>query len=185
MDGLRKLTIAVFAVSAVLLPLEASDRETRLIPVRAEMLTRFPKYVEWPKARFAKDDSPFVIGVVGDQPLYDAVVAAAKQQKGVGKHPFSVQFFDPPKDHVDPKWKDCHLLYVAQSAKIDTKKLSEFAKKHHVLTVSDADKFVQNGGCMEFVIVRRKLRFRASAETAKDSELKLSSNLLRMAVKDE
>lgn len=186
MGPLRKLTVVAFVAWVALLSLGASDRDSPLIPVRAEMLTRFPKYVEWPKGRFAKADSPFVIGVIGDRSLFDAIVASAKKQKGVGKHVFSVQFFEPRKDRdLDPKWKVCHLLYVAESTKVDLAKLAEFAEKHHVFTVSDAQDFVQSGGCMEFVIVDRKQKFRASADNAKKFGLKMSSNLLRLAVKEK
>jgi hypothetical protein len=48
--------------------------------------------------------------------------------------------------------------------------------------VSDAARFADTGGMIEFVRIDEHLRFRVNVEAAKRSRLSISSRLLRVAV---
>src|SRR5580698_7115353 len=57
--------------------------------VKAAYLYNFTQFVRWPEGSLG-DDSPFVIGVLGDDPFGDALDGAV-QGKTSGNHPLKVK----------------------------------------------------------------------------------------------
>ena len=56
-------------------------------------------------------------------------------------------------------------------------------KDHHVLTVGDTKGFLESGSIIEFIMVDRKVRFGINVAAAKEAELTIRSQLLRLAEK--
>jgi len=54
-------------------------------------------------------------------------------------------------------------------------------KGRSILTVGDADEFVERGGVIRFVTENNKVRLRINLEAAKAAHLTISSKLLRSA----
>ena len=51
----------------------------------------------------------------------------------------------------------------------------------HILTVSDTETFIQDGGMIRFITDANKIRFQVNLTATKDAGLTLSSKLLRLA----
>src|SRR5690349_7753804 len=112
-DRLRSRLWPALAILVALLywstaaPLSAQpSRESDL---KAMFLYHLPSFVEWPAAVFAHEESPFVIGVLGDDPFgraLDDLMATAY----VGKHPFEIRRFRRAEEA-----NSCHVLFIAGS----------------------------------------------------------------------
>lgn len=147
------------------------------------MVVAFMKYVTWPKTRFATPDSPLVIGVVGEKFTYEKVRLAAKSKKIQGRKIVVKRLGSAPAGDKT-EWSSCHVIFVPDSAAASVKDVIAFSAKKNVLTVSDHKGFAKKGGAIEFVVVKKKMKLRANTGATKAAEIKLSSKLLSLAIKE-
>ena len=114
--------------------------------------------------------------MLGDDPFGDLLdrIAASKT---VGGRRIVVRRFRSAQEYTP-----CHILFVSSS---ETERLEEAlakAKGSHALVVGDTTGFARSGAAVNFVIVRRKVRFEINPDAAKRAGLKISSKLLRLAI---
>jgi hypothetical protein len=83
-----------------------------------------------------------------------------------------------PADDAD----GCQILAIGESARRNLPVALDQLLKKSVLTISDLPRFAENGGGIGFVNQNGKVRFEISMETAKNSHLKISSQLLKLAI---
>jgi hypothetical protein len=118
------LLLLVGAVQAQ--PGAVPSKEHKLM---AAYLYRFAAFVDWPDEAFARPDSPFVIGIAGD----DALVAAAGQElagRQVRGHRVAVR-----RVRTSAAPAGMHILFVAAPA--HQAALLEAVRRLPVLTVCD------------------------------------------------
>ena len=75
----------------------------------------------------------------------------------------------------------CHILFIGSP---DRKRLGEILRavgNAGVLTVSDAEDFLQLGGAVRLIVEGGTVRFRINVEVAERAGLKISSKLLSLA----
>lgn len=143
--------------------------------VKAAFLYNFAKFVDWPATAFSGESSPFIIGVLGDDPFGDTLDKTV-EGKAIGDRKIMVRRFKQAADI-----KDCHILYVSRSEKKQFDKICERLDKTNTLTVGDTEQFVQRGGMINFVIEEKKVRLEINPDAADRAGLKVSSKLLQLA----
>jgi hypothetical protein len=143
--------------------------------IKAAFLFNFTQFVEWPAAAFANADAPFVLCIAGTDPFgsaLDDLVAG----ESAGAHRIVVRRLRDAAD-VSP----CHLLFVSRSLQKDAKEiLHRVAASTSVLTVSDIDRFVAQGGVIGLIVDEKRIRFEVGVRAAQQQRLKLSSQLLSL-----
>ena len=143
--------------------------------LKAAFLYNFAQFIDWPPEAFADDKTPFVFGILGDNPFgsdLERIVAGKK----INDRPISVKVF-----HTAAEAAHCQILFVSNSEK---KHFSEIIQSLHgnaVLTVSETDGFIQAGGMINFLLMGGKIRFQINDGPAKTVGLKISSKLLSLA----
>lgn len=143
--------------------------------VKAACIYNFTKFIEWPPEAFPPErSSPFVIGVIGDDP-FNGELERAVQNKEVGGRKFVVRHFRNTDEA-----KSCQILFVSRSVRKSMTDILAAVSALPVLTVSETDRFVQAGGIINFVIEQNKVRFEINAAAAKKARLKVSSQLLNL-----
>ncbi len=76
----------------------------------------------------------------------------------------------------------CQIVFINQSEQAHVTRILTYLQKYPILTVSDMENFVQQGGMVQFFnTVRQKVRFIIAPETVMNAELKVSANLLEIA----
>lgn len=143
--------------------------------VEAVFLFYFSQFVDWPRAAFAGDRSPIVIGVLGDDP-FDGSLDQAVAGEQVNGRPIVVRRLKSIAEA-----DGCHILYISASEAAQLPQILSTLKGRNVLTVSDLDNFIGSGGMIRFVLVDQHVRLRINAEAAQAAGLTLSSKLLRAA----
>lgn len=78
--------------------------------------------------------------------------------------------------------RDCHLVYIDRSERKLLKRLFVFLQDRPVLTVSDITGFADDGGMIEIFQANNKFRFKVNLTQIQASHLKLSSQVLKLAV---
>lgn len=142
--------------------------------VKAAFLYKFGAFVEWPAGVFQRPDSPFVIGVAGDE-----AVAADLEQLVAGRtlegRPLLVR-----RVTADPvSSAGLHVLFVAYRG--DRLREVLAATTGPVLVVTDQDRGLRMGSVINFSSEGGRVRFSVSLVAAEARSLRLSARLLAVA----
>jgi hypothetical protein len=146
--------------------------------VQAAYLHKFLNYAEWPPASFPQADTPYVIGVAGDDTVADelARIAAGRSVNNRGVIVKRVL----PGDSANAL-SALHMLYIGRSERPRLAQWLRQAKGHPILTVTAADGALEQGSIINFRTVDDRVRFEVSVDTAEQSGLRLNSRLFSVA----
>lgn len=143
--------------------------------IKAVFLFNFAQFVEWPAKAFPQEQSPLIIGILGEDPFGSFLDDTVRGEKAQNR-PLIIQRFRRVEEI-----KSCHVLFIAQSEKDRLGTILPSLEGRSILTVSDADAFTARGGMVRFFTVQNKIRLRINLETAKAAKLTISSKLLHIA----
>jgi hypothetical protein len=164
--------VLLLLASLVLAPVAfAQDRHYQL---KAAFLVNFAQYVEWPADAFPADDSPFVFGVLGDNPFGTAIKDLVADGVVNGRKAM-VEEYKSVRDI-----RRCHILFISDSERSRLPATMRALKGRSILTVSDIPTFGSEGGMIRFV-THDRVRFRINNAAAQEANLSISSKLLRLA----
>jgi hypothetical protein len=141
--------------------------------VKAAFLFNFSKFMEWPANSFSTPYDPFVIGVYGKDPFGSSLNETIQGETMMGR-PMIVERIRDMNDI-----KKCHILFINQPGK--TADVLAHAKGLGILTVSDDPNFCSMGGIIRFYKEKDMVRLQINVDAAKESNLTISSKLLRIA----
>jgi hypothetical protein len=168
----------LFILICTALPSYAAKPMPREYQLKAVFLEGFTKFVAWPDNTFAKPNTLLRICVLGEHPFgnaLDIAVANTNKRKRKGRHR-EVQYLNGIK-HV----AGCHVLYVSRSDRYRRAAVLDYVLPYPLLTVSDMEGFVINGGMIQLYTRRNKVRFFIDPQTIRDTGLEPHGNLLRIA----
>jgi len=143
--------------------------------VKAAFLYNFAQFTDWPPQTFASENSPLVIGILGEDPFGPALEATVRDES-VRNHPLKVVRF-----RTVAEMPTCHIIYVARSEASRLPQILRVLKGQSILTVTDIDGAAERGVMIQFVIEHSRVRFKINPPAATDAHLNLSSKLLRVA----
>jgi YfiR/HmsC-like len=141
--------------------------------VKALFLYHFTQFVEWPESAYPAPDAPFVIGIVGSEPI-TPVLQDIIGGESVGRHRLEVRNVDDIMGEFR-----CQMIYFSGEGEtlLDPSRL----RTAPVLTVGESDAFCRKGGMIQLFIDHRRVRMRVNLEAARDHSLSISAKLLRVA----
>ena len=164
-------------VLGLLLPGTPALAQTAKAPeysLKAAYLFNFTQFIEWPSNRFASTEAPIVIGVLGDDP-FGAALDQAVKGKIVGARSLEIRRLKQTNDV-----RGCHILFVCGSEAKRVAEILAASDKQGILTVSDLDRFAEQGGTINFYTENNKVRFKINLSAAERAGAKISSQLLRL-----
>lgn len=161
-------TVLVFASA-----LQAAESPPSEYQVKGAFLLNFTKFIEWPAAVFEKPDSPFGICILGEDP-FGRDLDALLEGEVVGRRKLTVQ-----RLRSAPIPKACQVLFVSKSEKTTSSFLEGLGPG--ILTVSDRDEFLREGGMIAFVIQNRRVRFDINRRATERASLTISARMLKVA----
>ena len=141
--------------------------------VKALFLFNFAQFVTWPSPQ--PSDTPFVIGIVGDDPFNSYLDETVRGEK-VNNQSLTTQRFRRGRDP-----RNCNILFISQSERDRAADIVSNLKGRSVLTVSDIDGFADLGGMIELFTENNKIHIRINLEAVRAANLRVSSKLLRVA----
>ena len=146
--------------------------------VKSLFLFNFAKYIEWPSNAFATANAPIQIGVIGgsDEGKFARELTRTVEAKNVEGRPILVSQIQTPED-LDK----CHILFIRSSEKTRLGEILRRLNTRPVLTVSETDRFLEQGGAINFVKKEGKIRLEISLDAARQAKLQISSKLLSVA----
>lgn len=141
--------------------------------LKAAFVFRIASFVSWPAQALGGPDDPVRVAVVGDADLARHVDEAFAGQHLQG-HPVQVVSVATP-DQAG------RAQVVFLSERVDGSAFLGRVAGSPVLTMGDAAGFAARGGVVELVRDGVRLRFELNAASARRANLKLSSQVLRLA----
>lgn len=155
---------------------EAAEVVNREYPIKAAFLYHFSTYISWESEDSGKDADPFVIAVVGKDPLGPILDKIATTKKVRGRV-IEVRRFEDVE-----AISECHLLFIPRSVESNAMKpVMDKLQSTQILCVGETDDFIEQGGAVEFFNEGNKIRFAINTELLADMKLKVSSKLLSLA----
>ena len=142
--------------------------------VKAAFVFNFARLVEWPRRAFLAADSPLVICLLGRDPIEGALPAL--ETKRVKERRVEVRSIAGIDDALA-----CHVVYIGAS---ETRRLAPMLHSlggRPVLTISDAEAFIDLGGAIGLVYDDNRLQFDINRQTLVQAQLAASSSLLKLA----
>jgi hypothetical protein len=161
------------SVGAGLVP--AAAQSTLEDKVKAAMVSKFPQFVEWPPTALA-DGSTIDLCVASAGALQFELEELAAGET-LGSRQLTVRRVQRSED-IDR----CHVLFIRGAAVPANRGLLQRATGRPVLTVSDDQKFLDQGGIVQLRQVGGRLRFDIDAGAARKAGLRISSQLLQLAL---
>lgn len=156
----------------------AQSRPPAPYEVEAAYLYQFGKYVEWP-AEPQGQSASFFICVLGADPLGTALDETVRG-KVISARPVAVKRILGPSES-----QDCRILFVSPSEESRLPVILKALEGTGVVTVGRGSQFTRRGGMIAFTSEDRKVRFVVNLAAAEAAKLRLSSQLLRVAVSVE
>lgn len=144
-------------------------------PVKAEFLERFTHFIRWPSTSFARADSPFVVCVIGENP-FGTYLTELVRRHSIQSRPAVLRWLSTTAE-ID----GCHLLFIARSERRHIASIVKRTSGRPILTVGDTEGFARAGVLVNLYIHGSNVRFEINIVAVKQSGLKFSSKLLKLA----
>lgn len=118
--------------------------------IKAVFIYNFAKYIEWPKSY---REGAFVVGVVGNAPLYDNLSKMSLTKK-VASQTLRVKKYNSISD-VDK----CHILFIAKNSNQNFNEVVKKMKNNSTLIVTEQPGMVNKGAGINFVVRNNRQKF--------------------------
>ena len=161
-------------LGGVLVACDARASEFDEYAIKAAYLYNFAKFVEWPPGAFADADAPLLICIAGANPFGDTLTSLSG--KSVDGHPVEVRPIATAAG-LDK----CHIVFIGRAERGRLKSLLAKLARLPILTVSDIGDFAREGGMIGLIEADQRIRFDINLTATRQANLKLSSQLLKLA----
>ena len=187
------LTLWLFLLTAT----QSAPADDTIVPeyqIKAAFLYNFLKFVEWPKAKIGESNEPIIVSTIGQDVFQDAFDSI--KNKTLEGRKIAIKKFEGIEElqKADSKKKyrqhpqieairKSHLLFICPSEKIYIADILKSVKGHNILTVADTQSFLEAGGIINLMMEEKKVRFEINMVSAKEADIQIRSQLLRLAKK--
>jgi len=145
--------------------------------LKAAYLYNFLLYVTWPDEAFEDEDSPLVIGVLGNDPLGTALDEVARRKKAKGRD-IHVRRFRSWDD-----FQPCHVLFLPRTAGTDAvREAIRRTEGKPLLLVGEAPGAAMLGATINFYLdFDRTIGFEINVDATAERRLRVDARLLKLA----
>lgn len=174
---LRRTTLRLASVVLACAPFAASADPAAPSEhaVKAAVLLRAAKFIEWPAAAFAGPGGPFVVCVVGDEDsarAFDALEGKRVDHRRVVVRRITGDMLD---------LRQCHAAFFPHDFTADVDYALGKLEGTPVLTVGESNEFAQRGGSLALVTRDHRVNFTINAGALRRAGISVSSQLLQLA----
>jgi hypothetical protein len=148
------------------------DSDTR---IKAAFVSKFPQYVEWPASAFAGRSS-LTLCLAPPDPFGSDLDELVAGESLNGRSIVVRRIVND--DDVDR----CHVLVVSRRTGGLREPFMRRARSAPVLTVGDDPAFLDQGGMIRLRVVSGRVRFDVNVDAMRAAGLKVSSQLLQLAL---
>lgn len=163
------------ALAVAATPARAQLAPAREYEIKAGFLFNFAKFVDWPAEAFDTGSAPMRLVVIGRDP-FDGALERLVAGKLVHGHPVAVAYVAGASQVTG-----AHIAFIAGAKDVNLATLLPALTRTATLTVSDIDRFAEQGGVIGLVAEGSSIRFVINRGAAARARLQVSSRLLSLA----
>ncbi len=146
--------------------------------IKAAFLFKFALFSEWPTAAFAASNTPVKIGILGRDPFGERLELVLRD-KTIRQHPLEFVRFTRVEEALAAK---CHLLFIGRSEQVRLREILNALGSSPILTVGDTAGYADSGVMINLLLLEQTVRFEINEKAVTGSGLRVSSQLLDLAV---
>ena len=139
--------------------------------VKAVCVLNAARFVSWPASAFANSSAPLVIGILGDNPfgsaLQDVVAGETIHARRIVVRRVALS-----------EAASVQILFISNAQRGHLDEILRTLGDASVLTISEIDRFSQNGGMLGLALDRGKIRFEVNSDAVSRAQLKIDSQFL-------
>jgi hypothetical protein len=139
--------------------------------VHANIIYHFTKYINWPESKRTGD---FVIGIVGETPLYDSLKTFIAD-KSAGDQKIVVRMYS----HSETAY-NCQILFISEDESSYLKKILLRTIGAPLLIVTESQEGAIKGSCINFAIVFGRVKMEFNKNNIELRHLNIASELLQL-----
>ena len=142
-----------------------------IYPIEANIVYHFTKYIDWPN----KDEpGDFVIGVIGNSPVFDEMVKLMSQRTAGGKK------ITIKKCRPTSALPGCHILFITDEARLSLKTVAEATADSPTLIVCEGAGLARKGAGIDLVLSDEHLKMEINKANIEHHKLQIASELLQL-----
>jgi hypothetical protein len=141
--------------------------------IHANIIYRFTKYINWPEE---KRSGEFVIGIVGQTPLYEELKSYTSNKTAAGQ-PIVVY-----KISASAGSYNCHIIFISNEESRSIKKIAAATAATPTLLVSESDAVAREGSCINFIEVADRLKLEINKSIIEKRKLEIAIELLSLGI---
>lgn len=167
----------VLVIGSYGIPVGIASTDSALVSkIKAVCIYNFARYVQWPESTFEDTTSPIRICMIGKDKVSE--ILRARNDLKVKDRNLDILYYEKPPESSQAK--SCHMLYWNPESEKEVQQLVKDDLGQGVLTVSDTSEH----SMVQFRLKAGKIKFSIRNDAVKSSGLNMSSQLLKLAVKD-
>lgn len=143
--------------------------------VKAALLFKFLRFLEWPEAARPEKGAPFRIAILGKDP-FEGYLDETVSGKTVDDHPITIV----RSEEIDDV-KTCPMVFICNSKKEALAEILAGMRNAPNLTVADTDGFAEKGVMINLVLRDKKVRFQINYGAARNAGIEVDAQLLKLA----
>lgn len=169
----KKISILFLLTSLTLVVYGQTQTEAEELNLKAAFIYNFTRFIEWDDGVFPNE---FVIGIVGNSMIDMPLEEIARSHKA-GNKQIKIRRYTSLKEI-----EKCNILFISKNVKISLDDILTKNDLKKTLIVSEKANYAQQGAGINFVILDKKLKFEINQKALADAGLKVSSQLLKLAI---
>lgn len=170
----RKLKYILFQILIMLnYSFALTQTEAEEYNLKAAFIYNFTNFIEW---ETTSPGEPFIIGIIGPS-LINEPLAEIARTKTVNNKKIIIRKFNTPEEITF-----CNILFVSQKASFSLNAILSKTATKKILVISEKSGYAMQGTCINFVVINDKLKFETNLNAINASGLKVSSQLLKLAI---
>ncbi len=150
-----------------------TQREAEESNLKAAYIYNFTRFIEWDDDVFPNE---FKIGVIGNSQINKPLEEIARVHT-INNKKIKIQYFKTATEI-----EKCNILFISKDVKTPLTEFLMNGALKKTLIISEKDTYGLKGACINFVIVDNKLKFEINTKSIHDAGLKISAQLLKLAI---
>lgn len=150
---------------------KARAQQSASYDIQANIIYHFTKYIDWPDK-----SGDFVIGVVGETPLF-AEMTAYMAGKMVGEQKIVIRKFPPSATAFS-----CHILFIPDEESGRVRKIATVTAGMPVLLVTETQGMAHRGACINFIVIDERMKLEINKGNIEQRKLHIASELLALGI---
>ncbi len=144
--------------------------------VKAALIYKFTKFINWPAAAFRGSEQPFTFCVLGQDPFGEAL------DELVGKPAAGRIMTIQRATRVESLKGECQIIFISPSEYKNLSTILNQLQGTPVLLISDIERFAELGGMIGLLTIGGRIRFTINLTVMRQAGLEVSAQLLELAI---